>query len=183
MGVAGPAASSGPKSDQVVSLLEPIFKALTDAEVRYVVVGGVAVVLHGHPRMTADLDLALDLDPVHLAHALEVISGFGFEPALPVTMAQFLDPREREHWVQDRNMTVFAMRHPDSPLISLDVFTSNPIPFADLWRDASEATLTTTRVRIASIDHLIEMKTLAGRRKDLDDIEHLQAIRGFKEGS
>ena len=32
---------------QVTSLLEPIFKALTDAEVRYVVVDGVAVVLHG----------------------------------------------------------------------------------------------------------------------------------------
>ena len=89
--------------------------------------------------MTADLDLALDLEPIHLARALEVIAGLGFQPTLPVTIAQFLAPRERARWIRDRHMTVFAMRHPDSPLLSLDVFTSNAIPFADLWRDASEA--------------------------------------------
>src|SRR5439155_1529323 len=40
-----------------VSLFEPLFEALNTAEVRYVVVGGFAVVLHGHARLTADIDL------------------------------------------------------------------------------------------------------------------------------
>ena len=39
-----------------MSLFEPIFEALNRQNVRYVVVGGVAVVLHGHARLTADLD-------------------------------------------------------------------------------------------------------------------------------
>jgi hypothetical protein len=43
-----------PKTD-----FEQIFEALGQAGVRYVVVGGVAVVLHGHPRLTADRDLVV----------------------------------------------------------------------------------------------------------------------------
>ncbi len=39
-----------------------ILTSLAAAEVRFLVVGGVAVVLHGHPRFTADLDLVLDLE-------------------------------------------------------------------------------------------------------------------------
>lgn len=42
---------------------ERIFETLSRARVRYLVAGGVAVVLHGHPRFTADLDLILALDP------------------------------------------------------------------------------------------------------------------------
>jgi hypothetical protein len=42
-------------------LFRPVFEALDAARVRYVVVGGLAVVLHGHARLTADLDLMIDL--------------------------------------------------------------------------------------------------------------------------
>jgi predicted nucleotidyltransferase len=44
-----------------VAVFEPLFKALNDAGIRYVVVGGLAVVLHGHARLTADVDLVVDL--------------------------------------------------------------------------------------------------------------------------
>ena len=40
-----------------MALFEPLFAALNAGEVRYVVVGGVATVLHGHARLTADVDL------------------------------------------------------------------------------------------------------------------------------
>ena len=43
-----------------VNPFEPVFRALNDAGVRYVIVGGFATVLHGHPRLTADIDLVLD---------------------------------------------------------------------------------------------------------------------------
>jgi ABC-type tungstate transport system permease subunit len=43
-----------------VSLFEPVFEALNGAQVRYVVVGGFATVLHGHARLTADIDLVID---------------------------------------------------------------------------------------------------------------------------
>lgn len=45
----------------VPSAIESVLKALNDSGVRYLVVGGIAVVMHGHLRTTADLDLVVDL--------------------------------------------------------------------------------------------------------------------------
>ncbi len=54
--------------------LETIFAALQRAEVRHLVVGGVAVVLHGHPRFTADLDLVPALDTANARAAVAALS-------------------------------------------------------------------------------------------------------------
>jgi len=53
---------------------EPVLKGLSDAGVRYLVVGGVAVVLHGHLRTTGDLDLVVELSPENLARDLEDVA-------------------------------------------------------------------------------------------------------------
>ena len=156
--------------------IESLFEALTRRNVRYVVVGGVAVVLHGHPRLTADVDLAIDLDPEPLAHAMQVLTELEFEPQLPVSVEQFMDPTIRAEWISQRNMTVFSLRSRSSSLFTADFFAENPIPFADLWRDAVQIALNATTVHVASIAHLIEMKSLAGRAKDLEDIAHLRDI-------
>lgn len=156
--------------------IESLFEALTQRDVRYVVVGGVAVVLHGHPRLTADVDLAIDLDPQPLAHAMQVLGELGFEPQLPISIEQFIDPAIRAEWISQRNITVFSLRSRSQSLLTADVFAENPIPFADLWRDAVQVALNATTVRIASIAHLIEMKSLGGRPKDLEDIAHLREI-------
>jgi hypothetical protein len=49
-----------------------LFAALGQAQARYLVVGGVAVVLHGHPRFTADLDLVVALDPDNVRRVFAV---------------------------------------------------------------------------------------------------------------
>jgi hypothetical protein len=46
-----------------MSLYVPVFEALNGMQVRYVVVGGLATVLHGYARLTADIDLMVDLEP------------------------------------------------------------------------------------------------------------------------
>ena len=46
-----------------MALFEPVFRALNDTGARYVVVGGLATVLHGYARFTADADLVVDLAP------------------------------------------------------------------------------------------------------------------------
>ena len=68
---------------------ERVFAALEARGVRYLVVGGVAVVLHGHPRFTADLDLVLALDPQNLASAIAALEGLGLRPRAPVRLADF----------------------------------------------------------------------------------------------
>ena len=56
-----------------MALFEPVLKALNDAQVRYVVVGGLAVVLHGHSRLTLRVDLIVDLDREQARKAIDAL--------------------------------------------------------------------------------------------------------------
>ncbi|MDQ2702767.1 MAG: hypothetical protein M3Y70_08165 [Pseudomonadota bacterium] len=154
-----------------------IFAALNDANVDYVVVGGLAVILHGYLRATADLDLAIGLSPGNAKRGMESLASIGLQPRLPVPLDDFADPDKRADWLKNRNMLVFPLWDPANPLRSVDVFISEPIAFADLSRDAVLKDLDGVQVPIASIDHLIGMKRASGRPRDLDDIDKLQHIR------
>jgi len=164
-----------------VALFEPIFDALGRADVRYVVVGGVAVVLHGHVRLTADLDLAVDLAPDQALRAIETLVELGLRPAAPVDPAGFADRQTREAWVAERGMRVFSMRDPDDPLRQVDLFAEEPVPFEELWERSELVRLEETSVRVASIPDLIKMKELAGRPVDADDIAQLRRIQTMRE--
>jgi hypothetical protein len=160
-----------------VPLFEPIFDALNRADVRYVVVGGVAVVLLGHTRMTADLDLAVDLSPEPARRVVDVLGSLGLRPAAPVDPAGFADPSTRERWRLERGMLVFTMRDPDDPLRQVDLFVEEQVPFEELWNRAEIVELEGIEVHVASIDDLIAMKERAGRPLDHDDIAELRRIR------
>ena len=58
-------------------LYEPLFQALNASGARYVVVGGVATVLHGYARLTADIDLIVDLESSAAETAMQTLAGLG----------------------------------------------------------------------------------------------------------
>ena len=161
---------------QAMGLFEPIFAALEAAQVRYVAVGGVAVVLRGHARLTADLDLAVDLEHEAALSAIETLTSIGFVPRLPVDVSGFADAEVRRTWVEDKGMTVFSLWDPDDPTRAVDLSVVEPIAFGELWQRSDLVDLETTKARVASISDLISMKTISGRPLDLDDIEALTAI-------
>lgn len=161
-----------------VTLFEPVLAALDAARVRFVVVGGVAVVLHGHPRMTADLDLVVDLTAESAGRAIAALVDLGMEPRLPVDPQAFADPDVRREWIDERSLTVFTMLDPSEPLLEVDLFAQPPLPFEELWDQATIVQLGGQAVRVASIDHLIAMKNAAGRPQDLADVAALEALRG-----
>jgi hypothetical protein len=165
-----------------VSLFEPLFAGLNTARVRYVVVGGVAVLLHGFARLTGDVDLALDLEPVEARKAVAALAALGCRPRLPVDPMQFADPAVRAAWIRDRGLRVFSFWSPSQPMLLVDCFAENPIPFADLWERAESVQLATTRVPVASIADLIALKRLADRPQDREDIEALLDIQRRKGG-
>jgi hypothetical protein len=165
-----------------MALFEPIFQALNDADVRYVVVGGLATVLHGFARLTADVDLVVDLSPERARRAIDALVGLGFRPRPPVDPLGFADADTRAAWVRDKGMRVFSLWDPANPMREIDLFVEHPIPFDELWRRSELIDLGTTRVRVAAIVDLIALKRLAGRAQDLADIEALEAIRRRREG-
>ena len=163
-----------------MSLFEPIIDTLNRAEVRYVVVGGLATVLHGFARLTADIDLAVDLALSQARKAVEVLTGLGFRPRAPVDPLAFADPAIRTTWVRDKGMRVFSMWDPANPMREVDLFVEHPIDFEQLWARSELIALATTAVRVASIPDLIALKRLAARPQDREDIEALEAILARK---
>lgn len=163
-----------------MSVFEPIFHTLNQAGVRYVVVGGLATVLHGYARLTADVDLAVDLAPEEAGKVIRALVGMGFRPQAPVPPEDFVDEAVRERWVRDKRMRAFSLVDPANPMRVVDLLLEHAVPFRDLWGRSLEVTLETTKIRIASIEDLIELKRQAGRPQDLVDIEQLEAIKRRK---
>jgi predicted nucleotidyltransferase len=163
-----------------VSVYEPIFKILNAAGVRYVVVGGVATLLHGYARLTADVDLAVDLAPQEALKMIRALVDKGFRPQVPVSAETFADQAVREEWFQAKHMRAFSLVDPTNPMRVVDVLLKPEVPFEELLVRSQEGFVGETRVRVASLDDLITLKRCAGRPQDLADIEKLEAIRRRK---
>ena len=169
-------AAATKESRDLAFKIKQIFAVLAAAQVQYVVVGGFAVIMHGHRRSTADLDLVVGLDRENCLRALDALAGIGLRPRLPVSMIDFADPAIRSDWFEQRNMLVFQLWDPDNPERSVDLFLREPIGIADLLSEAIIQDLEGVPIPVASIRHLISMKREAGRRTDLDDVEALREI-------
>lgn len=139
-------------------------------------VGGLAVNLHGVPRLTADLDLALALDAANVERFVGLMADLGYRPRVPADPMGLPDPLMRRAWIEEKGMLVFTFWHPQSPFADVDILLSLGIPFDDLWADRVSKQLGETTVYVASIQHLKALKRVAGRKQDLADIEALDRV-------
>jgi len=172
-----PSAPSAPSYGDGMRPVLDVLRALHDARVRAVVVGGVAVVLHGHLRLTADLDLVLDLSSDNVLSALRVLQQQGLRPRLPVAAEQFADPVIRERWQRERHLEVFSLHDPADALREVDLLVEAPVAFAELWDASRNVVVDDVPIRVASLEHLIAMKRAAGRPQDIADVVALEALR------
>jgi hypothetical protein len=72
-----------------------IVQALNEGQVRYLIVGGLAVNAHGYLRYTNDVDVVLQLEPGNILRGLNALSRLGYRPKQPVDAAQFADASRR----------------------------------------------------------------------------------------
>ncbi len=155
--------------------LQQIFERLNTAGVRYLVCGGLAVIVHGHLRTTHDLDLALAMDASNLEKAMTVFGELGFVPHLPVKTEDFADQATRQRWMREKNMQVFSLIAADRKDLMVDLFCEPPFDFDQEW---DQALITTfgpgfPDCRVVSLSTLRDMKRRAGRAIDLDDLRQL----------
>lgn len=162
-----------------MSFFLPVFKLLNDAEVRYVVVGGIATILHGYVRATADVDLIIDLHTQEAQKTIRALITAGFKPQAPVDPMEFANVSQRERWIAEKNMEVFSLVHSNTAGLTVDLFARYPVPFDDLWVRSVLMNLDGIEIRVCSIDDLITMKRKVGRHKDLADIEQLVKINSY----
>ncbi len=155
-----------------------IVRELNADQVRYLLVGGLAVIAHGYLRATSDLDIVLDLEPANARRALGCFERLGYRPRVPVPMSDFADPMKRRTWIETKDMVVFSLWKDDAlgPIV-IDLFITEPFPFADawpqvLWQQHQDG----TRFPIVDLPRLLAMKQAAGRPKDLLDIAELRRL-------
>jgi hypothetical protein len=142
-----------------------VFERLEAERVRYVVVGGMAVALHGHARPTRDLDIVVGRAPAESRRATAALVSLGFVPALPLplellTVQRFTDRARRE----------------------VDAFARFRLPFEELWAASAHLDAAGRPARVCSLEHLIRMKRLDGRPHDVQDVAALLAVTGKDEG-
>jgi hypothetical protein len=164
-------------------LYEELFRRLAAERIRYVVVGGVALVLHGVVRFTADLDLMVALDHKNLWTFLEAMEGLGYSPKLPLRAEDLANPRLRADWKEMRGMQVFTFYHPQRPMELVDVFIDEPVDFAAVERDSQIFKARDVEIPVISIPHLKQLKALSGRPQDLADIQALEDLERDEQKS
>lgn len=159
-----------------------VFRAFDEQRVRYVVVGALAMNLHGAPRMTADLDIVADLGRDNLSLLLGALSELGYRPRLPVDAKELLSPKVREDWKKTKGLVAFTFYHPKIQYQEVDLLLESPVPFGEADGEKTIMTVEAVRIPVISIDHLITMKRAVGRKQDLADIEVLERIKRLRPG-
>lgn len=154
-----------------------LLQSLTDEKVQFVLVGGLAVQLHGYLRSTFDIDLVLAMDDANLSRFIDVAKRFGLTPVIPVPIDSLRNASQIDQWHREKGMLAFGLREPQAGGSVVDVLVRPEVPFEKLLIDAVSGELFGRQVLIASIDSLLLMKRVANRPKDLLDIAALEKIK------
>lgn len=138
-----------------------VCEALNRAGVHYLVIGGVACILHGYVRATTDVDILIERTRDNARRALDALGGLGWGFASEWSSDEILR----------RPITVIG----DDPAV--DVFTvAWRVKYEDAVERASAVEVDGVSIPLISIDDLIETKR-TGRALDAADVEALQRVR------
>ena len=139
--------------------LADVFRSFQQREVRYVVIGGIAAVLHGVPRATFDLDILIDPTPDNAHRLLAALAEAGMGTAALTTAEKVLA----------NEITVFKDR------VRVDVLTTAPgLTFERAWSERQTMSHTGQSFFVVSKLNLIASKRACGRPVDLEDARLLE---------
>lgn len=159
---------------------DEVIRALNKNKVKYAVAGGVAVVLYGYTRLTLDLDLIVELSEKNLSKFFDILYDLSYRPKIPVTKEEFISKQKRQEWMKKKGMVVFSFFHLKDHLKLIDIFVTELIKFSEIKKKIAKIDLNRLTVPVVSIEHLIRLKRIAARSKDLMDIRNLEEIRKLK---
>ena len=133
---------------------------LNENQVKYLVIGGYAVAIHGHPRYTKDIDIWIEISEDNANKLVTTLTQFGFD-SLGVTTQDF----------QTANQ-IIQLGYPPN---RIDLIT-NPdgIDFQTCYDSKIEVNLNDVPVKFINLDNLKKNKLASGRLQDLADLENLQ---------
>ena len=165
--------------------INEILFALTDAEVEFIVGGGVAAVLHGVERVTLDIDLALDMEPANVEKFLQVMDKLRLQPRVPVPARDLMSREAVRRMIAEKGAMVFSFVDFARPLRHVDIFLQDNLSFEELSTGARKIVIEHRAIKIMGIGKLLETKRAITplRDKDLIDIKQLEKLQSQSEKS
>lgn len=143
----------------MLNRLQDVFRSFQGHDLKYVVIGGIAAILHGVPRATFDLDILIEATPDNARRLLDALLDAG------LGTATLTSPRD----VLANEITIFKDR------VRVDVQTSTPgLRFQDAWSRRKTVTYQGQEFFILSKEDLICSKRAAGRPVDMEDVRLLE---------
>lgn len=159
---------------------ERILRELQRQKVRYLLIGGVAVNLHGYDRITGDLDIIISMTDTNIKKFIAVAKKLGLKPRIPVKIEDFAVTRLRREWIKEKNMRAFLVANPGNPAEHLDIVIEHPVNFSQAYRRREKIKSGGLKMPLIAVEDLIKMKAHAGRERDLTDIKALTRIKELK---
>jgi len=135
-------------------------ESLNNNQVRYLVIGGYAVALHGHPRYTKDIDIWIDRSAENAERMIAALADFGFA-SLGLQEDDFLEAGQ-----------IIQLGNPPN---RIDLLTSlSGVDFASCFQTRVTVEVEGIPVNFIDLDNLKQNKRASGRFQDLADIENLE---------
>lgn len=156
-----------------MNYFEKVFKSLNKEKIKYLVVGGVAVNLHGYMRFTGDLDLLLLLEEENLKKMDKLMHKLGYSERLPVSVLSLSNKKQVKQWLEEKNMKAYSFTPPKNNPLQIDVIMEESLKYDKIVANKVHKRIDNTVIPVISIDDLIKMKRRANRPQDLVDLEAL----------
>lgn len=160
---------------------DELLQSLNQRGIAYLIVGGLAVNLHGVPRSTQDIDLIISTDRDNVMGLVEVLTGLGYRPRMPVDPCDLADPVRVDEWIREKYMKAFSFYHATENYRVVDIVLVHPLDFTRAYERRTRIPYRSFELPTTSIDDLIVMKEFSGRPQDLSDIEMLRVAKRIGE--
>ena len=158
-----------------------VFREFQSQQIRYLVIGGIAVNLHGYVRLTVDLDVMVDLSESNLAKIVNSMERLEYAPRVPVKPSDLISVEKRNAWIREKGAIVFTFVHIRRASKQVDFFLANPIDFENAYTRKEIKVVSGAEIPIAAIDDIIALKAASGRPRDKEDIEYLKRIKDSRK--
>lgn len=145
-----------------------ILTALADHGVDFVVIGGIAVQVHGYIRGTHDVDIVVEPRTLNLTRLSEALAALESELRTPGTL-KLADP----HQLRSAPLIPVITRAGPLDVVNVEHLAGGPRSYDALRAAAIKVDLRGREIAVAGLSDLIRMKRAAGRDQDLMDIEAL----------
>jgi hypothetical protein len=155
---------------------DDFFSELYKNKVKYLLGGGHAVNIYGVIRSTYDIDILLDLSEENLDKLLWVLKKLEMVPALPVDINNIKLETVRNQWINDKNLIVLNIYKRDEPYHSVDIFLKPLMNFDAMFEKKKIIKYNDFEIYVINKNDLIALKSIAGRSKDIADIEELKKL-------